>query len=100
MALPSGSPHKIPHLEEANARRWWTIGGDGLFFYDELQKQPGLFVYSFTKKKVSHVMDFDRMLPVSTPSLAISPDGRSLIYSRTDSSRSQLMSIRGPFLER
>jgi Tol biopolymer transport system component len=100
VALPSGNPHKIPHLEEANARRWWTIGGDGLWFYDELQKQPGLFVYSFTTKKVSHVMDFDRMLPVSTPSLAISPDGRSLIYSRTDSSHSQLMSIRGPFLER
>jgi hypothetical protein len=39
-------------------------------------------------------------LPVSTPSLAISADGRSLIYSRTGSSRSQLMSIRGPFLER
>jgi hypothetical protein len=51
-------------------------------------------------KKVSHVTVFDRMLPASTPSLAISPDGRSLIYSRTDNSRSQLMSIRGPFLER
>src|SRR5579871_77691 len=98
--LPTGSPQKIPHLEEANARRWWTIGGDGLWFYDELQRRPSLFVYSFTTKKVSRVMDFDRMLPVSTPSMAISPDGRSLIYSRTDSSRSQLMSIRGPFLDR
>ncbi len=100
VALPSGIPQKIPHLENANARRWWTIGGDGLWFYDELQRQPSLFVYSFTTKKVSHVMDFDRMLPVSTPSLAMSPDGRTLIYSRTDSSRSQLMSIRGTFLER
>lgn len=100
VGLPSGSPHKIPRLEEANARRWWTVGANGLWFYDDLKKQPGLFVYSFTTKKVSHVMDFDRMLPVSTPSLAISPDGRSIIYSRRDSSRSQLMSIHGPFLER
>jgi len=65
VALPFGSPHKIPHLEEANARKFWSVGSEG---------------YSFSTKKVSHVMDLDRMLPVSTPSLAVSPDGRSLIY--------------------
>ena len=65
VALPFGSPHKIPHLEEANARKFWSVGSE---------------VYSFSTKKVSHVMDLDRMLPVSTPSLAVSPDGRSLIY--------------------
>jgi Tol biopolymer transport system component len=98
--LPSGSARKIQNLEEINARRWWTLSGDALWFYDELQRQPGLFAYSFATRKVTHEMDFDRMLPVSTPSLAMSPDGRTLLYSRRDNSHSQLMSIRGPALER
>jgi Tol biopolymer transport system component len=94
--VPSGAPHKIPGLEEVNARKWWSVGASDLWFYDERQKQAGVFAYSFATRKVTHVMDFNyRLLPVSTTSMSISPDGRSLIYSRTDSSRSQLMSIRG-----
>jgi Tol biopolymer transport system component len=96
----SGSAHLVAGLENVNPRRWWTVGADGIWFYDESPEQPGVFFYSFATQKVDLISNLDRMLAVSTPSLSISPDGKYLIFSRFDSSHSKLMAIRGPFLDR
>jgi Tol biopolymer transport system component len=100
LPLPAGKPHAIPGLENINPHRWWTVGSDGIWFYDETREPPGLSLYSFASRKVTHIVTLDRAVPVSTPSLSLSPNGRYLLFSRFETAHSKLMTIRGLDLDR
>ncbi|HLK66597.1 MAG TPA: LpqB family beta-propeller domain-containing protein [Bryobacteraceae bacterium] len=98
--LSSGQARPVSGLEGVNPQRWWTVNASGIYFYDAAASQSGLFFYSFSSHQINRLTNLDRVLPVATPSLSISPDGKSLIFSRFDASHSKLMAIRGAFLDR
>jgi Tol biopolymer transport system component len=97
--LPAGPLRFVPGLEQARPQRWWTVGPASLYLYDAPGGAPGLFSYSFARENVTRLSTLGRDLPLATESFAASPDGRYLIYSRIDSASSNLMAVRGSFLE-
>ena len=94
----SGRRQSVPGLEGVHPDRWWAVAAQGLYFFDNRDREPGIFVYSFGSRKITRLLTVGRNLPLSTPSFSVSPDGRYVIYSRTDKAPSSLMAVRGGFL--
>jgi Tol biopolymer transport system component len=94
-SLPAGPARVVPGLENVNPRRWWSVGTAGIWLYDEKAVEPAIFFYSFTTQKLRQLVRLDRNIPVATPSLSVSPDGKYLLFSKVDGATSNLMAIRG-----
>ncbi|HTR25184.1 MAG TPA: winged helix-turn-helix domain-containing protein [Terriglobales bacterium] len=92
--VPVSGGEEVKILDEPPQGYWgyFTVGTDGLYFAgDNGNHKPGLKFYDFATKKTSVVTALDKDPYYGAPGLAVSPDGRSVLYVQLDEGRDNLM---------
>ncbi len=76
----------------AGAWRLWSVVGKGIYFATATTpSHPMIEFYDFASGKVSQLARLDKPIVRSEPGLAVSPDGRSLLFTLLDQSGSDIM---------
>ncbi len=68
----------------------WAVTPLGIYFAGLQQDRPTLFLYRFSDHSTRVIAHPDKPQSPSVSSLAVSPDGRSLIYSQVDRITSEI----------
>jgi Tol biopolymer transport system component/DNA-binding winged helix-turn-helix (wHTH) protein len=79
----------LPHLGDWNN---WALWSGGLVLLDYNDQEPMLVRYDFTNGEASPVCSVEH---IARPSLAVSPDGRAVLYARIENSVNDLVLVEG-----
>ena len=92
--VPVSGGEEVTILEEPPQGYWgyFAVAANGLYYTgDTGNHKPGLKLYDFATKKISVVTALDKEPYYGAPGLAVSPDGRSVLYVQLDEGRDSLM---------
>jgi Tol biopolymer transport system component len=97
--VPSAGGEELPVPELAQAGFWrsWTMTDDGIYFIANEGSAPPrpLKFFSFATRQVAQIGTVDRDPLWYVPGLAISPDGRWLLFGQYDRNMSNVMLVEG-----
>jgi len=85
--LPVAGGDETPVLDKHRAGLWrqWAVVEQGIFFITaERPEHPVIEFFRFADRSVTPVMTLDKRLPDTISGLAVSPDGRRLIWAQLD----------------
>ena len=85
--LPVAGGDETPVLDKHRAGLWrqWAVVEQGIFFITaERPEHPVIEFFRFADRSVTPVMTLDKRLPDTLSGLAVSPDGRRLIWAQLD----------------
>jgi len=94
--VPSGGGAERLVLDhhQAGVWRYWRIVDHGIYFVTAATPaQPLLEFFSFATGKISEIARLERDPDKFVPGLAVSPDGRRLLYVQRDQSGSDIMMV-------
>jgi Tol biopolymer transport system component/DNA-binding winged helix-turn-helix (wHTH) protein len=86
----SGGPEK---LILSDPDRFWHVRAEGIYYVVDAEPHPRVQLYRFATGKVTTVGHLDKPA-YGAPGLAISPDGRALLYGQVDTYTSDLMLVK------
>jgi serine/threonine protein kinase/Tol biopolymer transport system component len=90
MPLEGGEESKV--LDSVHPLALWTIRPEGIYFFtapDDKGSSDFCF-YEFANSKITKILKMERLL---TWKIAVSPDGRTILYAQQDESGSDLMLV-------
>ncbi|MGH9938993.1 MAG: hypothetical protein ACREAM_22365, partial [Blastocatellia bacterium] len=94
LPLEGGAEELVPGLEGVKEHRVWILTDQGLYFAVSTSADVHLLrFYSFTTGRVTDVASLQKKPVYGPPGLAVSPDGRSILYVQRDSSSSDIMLV-------
>ena len=83
--VDGGQEEAIPELRDLKRTRAWTVGEDGIYFYENGPSAAHeVQFFSFVTRRRSIVLRPDVGPPAVIPGLDVSPDGRTLLFTRED----------------
>jgi Tol biopolymer transport system component len=68
----------------------WTLGSKDIYFTVAHDSFADLFTFDFTNKRLQNLGRLPQTLSLGTPSLAISPDGKWILYAVIDHTKSDI----------
>jgi Tol biopolymer transport system component/predicted Ser/Thr protein kinase len=76
----------------------WAVDKTGIYYIDKPEggRFPSLKFYSFATKRSTEILQLDRQVPVGDAVLALSPDGRYLLFTQSDDNGSDVMVAENP----
>jgi Tol biopolymer transport system component len=96
--MPMAGGEEVQVLDVPEPRRWGAIAYTGSGVYYVAREAAArrafawtIFFYEFASKKVTRIAPIDKPLGHFARSIALSPDGRWLLFSQVDTSGSDLM---------
>ena len=91
--LPLQGGEETSVLEQPGAGYWgyWAVAQDGIYFYDINTKDIDFF--SFATHQVSEIAKPEKAAHRFNPGLAVSSDGRWLLYAQNDEETSHIMLV-------
>jgi Tol biopolymer transport system component/predicted Ser/Thr protein kinase len=91
--LPLQGGEETSVLEQPGAGYWgyWAVAQDGIYFYDLNTKAIDFF--SFVTHKISEIAKPEKAPSRFNPGLAVSADGRWLLYAQNDEETSHIMLV-------
>lgn len=94
-SVPSGggAERLLPGTETFFIRRHWDVARDGIYFAGHESQPLDILFYPFSGGRIERVRRLTHPLIVDTPSLAISPDARMLLFSQQDEEKSDIMML-------
>ena len=82
----------VPELAEAGYWRYWTINRSGLYFVSAIEQYPlSVKHFDFATRQVKSIATIDKQPAWLTPGLAVSPDGRHILFAANDLFASSIM---------
>jgi len=87
---------EAPVLEFPKASFWgyWALVESGIYFVNtEAKPQPALQFLSFAGRRVVHIATLDRKPVPFVPGIAVSPDGRRILYTQEDHRSGDIMLV-------
>ena len=93
MPTAGGKEEFVTGHHQAGLWRYWRVTEQGIYFATATSAGALLEFYSFATKQVSEVTRLTRGAERYLPGLAVSPDGRSLLYCQMDRSGSDIMMV-------
>lgn len=91
MPVGGGRASPVPDLTGVEAGRYISVGATGIYFLAKQSSPWVLNFYNFQTHRISAVAALNGVPEFGTPSLSVSPDGQTLLYSQLDQSGSDLM---------
>jgi hypothetical protein len=73
----------------------WLVTASGIYFLDGDPPQPGIHFLDFASARTKRVADVPGRAETWGGGLALSPDGRTLLFSQIDEVASDIMLIEG-----
>jgi hypothetical protein len=75
----------VPELADAGYWRYWTINRSGLYFVAHNDQFPyQIKHFDFATRQVKTITTIDKLPAWLTPGLAVSPDGRQILFASND----------------
>jgi Tol biopolymer transport system component len=76
----------------------WAVDKNGIYYLDKRDgaRFPSIYLYNITNKRSTELMKLDRQVPVGDSALALSPDGRYLLFTQSDDNGSDVMIADNP----
>ena len=93
MPTAGGKEEFVTGYHQAGLWRYWRVTEQGIYFATATSAGAMLEFYSFANKQISEVARLSRGAERYLPGLAVSPDGRSLLYCQMDRSGSDIMMV-------
>ncbi len=93
LPLQGGEEVPIPGLEGVKGHRAWAVTDRGIYFAHSTTPRPLLKFYDFATGRVADVSTLAKDPVYGPPGLAVSPDGRAILYVQRDSSSSDIMLV-------
>src|SRR5262249_54447112 len=93
VAIEGGEEQLVLEQHQAGLWRYWRIVEQGIYFATASEAGPLIEFFSFATGQVSEIGRPTRGPEKYIPGLAVSPDGRSLLYVQMDQSGSDLMMV-------
>jgi len=93
MPTAGGKEEFVTGHHQAGLWRYWRVTERGIYFATATSAGAMLEFYSFANKQISEVARLSRGAERYLPGLAVSPDGRSLLYCQMDRSGSDIMMV-------
>ena len=87
---------ETPVLDQPKAGYWgyWAVVDEGIYFVNAaLESHPTLDFFSFTTGRVRQIAEMEKEAVQWWSGLAISPDGRSILYAQWDRNESTIMLV-------
>ncbi|MGH9846164.1 MAG: winged helix-turn-helix domain-containing protein [Blastocatellia bacterium] len=92
--VEGGEETLVIDRDKAGLWRYWRVADQGIYFATTTPAGPALEFFSFASRRVSEIARLPKGPERNIPGLAISPDGRSLLYVQADRSGSDLMMVK------
>lgn len=82
----------VPELAEAGYWRYWTVNRSGLYFVPANEQIPlPIKHFDFATRQIKTISTIDKQPSWLTPGLAVSPDGRQILFAANDLFASSIM---------
>jgi Tol biopolymer transport system component len=90
--IPVEGGQEVKVLDSVNTAGQWTVGQLGIYFFSLPDKQghSDLRLYEFATSKVKKLLTIERPIFFA---IAVSPDGRTILYTQLDENGSDLMLV-------
>ena len=89
--MPASSGPEKPILTDPDI--FWHVSAEGIYYIDDAKPHPRVQFYRFATGKVATIGHLDKSA-WGAPGLAISPDGRTLLYVQVDTDTADLMLVK------
>jgi Tol biopolymer transport system component len=90
--VEGGEETPVVETDKAGLWRNWALGDKGIYFTNNEQpEKPVIEFFSFATGKVIRLATLDR--PINSQGIALSPEGRWLLFSLTDRQRQNVMVV-------
>ena len=96
MKLSLTSGDEEPVYNRLNGISWgaWIITGKGIFFVkNDTTEQSKIYFYNFKNREIKQILETPKTIYTSSGTLAVSPDGRYLLFTQYDRVTSDIMLI-------
>lgn len=93
LQLETGNEEAIAGLEGIKDHRSWILSGRRLYFVQSTRSGAVLKFLDLATGRVANVATLQKNPVYGPPGLAVSPDGRSVLYVQRDSSASDIMVV-------
>src|SRR4029434_380435 len=81
-------------FHQAGTWRYWTVHGEGIFFATAVNSsRPLVEFFNLTTGKTRKITELEKPIATGIRGLAVSPDGRWLLYTQIDQSGRDLMLV-------
>jgi Tol biopolymer transport system component len=87
---------ETPVLDQPKAGYWgyWAVVDGGIYFVNtELRSHPTINFFSFATGRVRQIAAMEKEAAITVSGLAISPDGRWMLYTQVDRDESNIMLV-------
>ncbi|HEV8486868.1 MAG TPA: LpqB family beta-propeller domain-containing protein [Blastocatellia bacterium] len=92
--VEGGDETLIPELQEVRNYRYWVVAESGIYFVPEKTvPRPTINFFNFATGKVTQVATPERPPVYGPGGLAVSPDGRWILYAQEDQTSSDIMLV-------
>jgi hypothetical protein len=99
LSLDSRAATEEPVLESLQDWGWWTLGQKGIFFFEAAgPERPSAARLKFLDQTTNRVYELAKTgKPVTwqTPTLTVSPDERSVVFTQIDDVGADIMLMEG-----
>jgi Tol biopolymer transport system component len=92
--LDGGSPRQLPEVHPLPDLDWAPVG-NSVYFTSVSTQGTDILAFDLNTGKLTKLGHLDQVLALGTPSFAVSPNGRTLLYSTIDNSLSEIKLRRG-----
>jgi Tol biopolymer transport system component/DNA-binding winged helix-turn-helix (wHTH) protein len=93
LPLAGGAEEQVPGMDGIKEHRSWALGTQGLYFAQPSPEAALLRFYSFATGRITDLTKLEKKPVYGPPGLAVSPDGRAILYVQRDSVTSDIVMI-------
>ena len=94
VAVNGGDEAPVLDFPKASFWGYWALVESGIYFVNtEVRPQPALQFLSFAERRVVHVATLDRKPVPFVSGIAVSPDGKRILYTQEDHRSSDIMLV-------
>ncbi|HSB14935.1 MAG TPA: hypothetical protein VLE22_10785, partial [Bryobacteraceae bacterium] len=90
--VPAEGGEKTKVLDAVHPYGLWTVGKEGIYFFTvpDKKRHSDLSIYEFATGKTRKILTIERRVATF---IAVSPDGRTILYPQVDEAGSDLMLV-------
>jgi len=91
-----GNPRQLPEVHPSPDLDWAPIGNSIYFAFSTSTGGADIMAFDLGTNKLRTLGHVSQILALGTPSLVVSPDGKTLLFTAIDNSSSEIKLRRGP----